>query len=300
MNLRKIFFYAKEFELARICFTKISVKIGITTYKNSIYKLRNLHYKKLKRRFFDLIPNEKVAFDSSEEINKQIFVYWNSGFENAPELVKKCVASLKKQKGYEVVLLSDKNLNDYIDFPEFIIEKYKKGFIGNAHFSDLIRTNLMCKYGGVWVDATAFLTDEIPVEILKQPLFLMKHETFVDSMNYGYNNWFIASRKNNPILKILLDMLYTYWKKENYILDYFTWHLFMLLIAQKQPEYFDRILTYIDYDAHIYQNYLFKKFDENQWENILERSFIHKLTYKYKRDAICEDSFIKVTLLKED
>ncbi len=299
MNKNKVLFYAKEFELVRNFLAKLSVKLGITTCKNSIYKLRNLHYKKMKRRFFHLIPDDKIEYINTGDINKQIFVYWNSGFENAPDIVKKCVASLKQQKDYEIVLLSNNNLKDYIEFPNFIIEKYKKGFISNTHLSDLIRTNLMVKYGGVWVDATVFLSNSIPNDFLKQPLFLLKHETFIDDMSYGYNNRFIISQKNNPILKIMLNLLYTYREKENYVLDYFLWHLFMLLIAEKQQEYLDKIITYIDYDAHIYQNYMFKKFDDDQRNNILQRSFVHKLTYKYNKKELSEDCFIEKTLLKD-
>ena len=41
-----------------------------------------------------------------------------------------------------------------------IEEKFEKGKIGMAHFSDLLRISLLAKWGGMWIDSTALCTDE--------------------------------------------------------------------------------------------------------------------------------------------
>ena len=78
-----------------------------------------------------------------------IWQYWEQGLENAPDVVKQCVASVYKYKnGNKHIVLDKNNISEYISIPEYIIEMNKKGIIKSAHFSDYIRTALLAKYGG--------------------------------------------------------------------------------------------------------------------------------------------------------
>jgi hypothetical protein len=38
------------------------------------------------------------------------------------------------------------------------LEKYQKKIIDNTHFSDLLRLELLIKYGGTWIDASVLVT----------------------------------------------------------------------------------------------------------------------------------------------
>ena len=44
-----------------------------------------------------------------------------------------------------IVILTNENINDYVQLPDYIVEKYDKGIIPKAHFSDAIRNELLCK-----------------------------------------------------------------------------------------------------------------------------------------------------------
>ena len=57
--------------------------------------------------------------------------------------------------------------------PDYITDKWQRGIIGNAHFSDLLRLELLIEKGGYWIDATVLCTDSKMLEFIdKQPLFL--------------------------------------------------------------------------------------------------------------------------------
>ena len=81
---------------------------------------------------------EKYSFKAKREFSdtKIIWQYWGQGFDsdNLPEIVKICLDSIDQYKGdYKVIRLSDENLSDYIDFPDFVLEK-KEGPVFNKTF----------------------------------------------------------------------------------------------------------------------------------------------------------------------
>ena len=94
----------------------------------------------------------------------RVWFCWLQGLEQAPPLVKLCYEALRqKLPDREIVVIDAKNVFDYITLPEEIVEKWKRGIIGPAHFSDLIRLELLVRYGGYWIDATvSFLFQCLP------------------------------------------------------------------------------------------------------------------------------------------
>ena len=114
------------------------------------------------------IPERKVV---KNDKNEKIFTIWLQGEENAPELVKACFRSVRKNCKQELVVLDEKTLFDYIKLPDVIMEKRKKGMIKNAHFADICRVELLYNYGGFWLDSTGFATGPIPDWIVKEDFF---------------------------------------------------------------------------------------------------------------------------------
>ena len=92
---------------------------------------------------------------------KIIWQYWGTGWEygKLPDIVKLCYKLTDKYKGnYEIIRLDNENFKEYIEFPEFVMEKIKSRSMGYTHFSDLLRLALLDAYGGVWLDASILLT----------------------------------------------------------------------------------------------------------------------------------------------
>lgn len=51
-------------------------------------------------------------------------------------------------------MIDNGNWRDYVELPEYIIQRWDKKQISPAHFTDLLRLQLLIKYGGTWIDAT--------------------------------------------------------------------------------------------------------------------------------------------------
>ena len=58
---------------------------------------------------------------------KTIYILWFQGFDNAPEIVKKCVQSWKYYNpDWTIILLDNTNLNNYITLENYIIDIHNK------------------------------------------------------------------------------------------------------------------------------------------------------------------------------
>ena len=237
------------------------------------------------RHYKELIMKPLDEAHQAEEPTRIIWVCWLQGLENAPDIVKKCVASVKRNMpNYEVRVLTAENMFEYVTLPEHIVRKYKNGTISFTHFSDILRTALLVQHGGIWLDATVLLTDALPAQMTDAPLFFLQKSVLSQMPHFG-SNWFLVSYKGNPIMKRMLELMYVYWEKQNKVRDYFIYHLFLylLLTRNEQGVIAQKAIPYIpNVDAHTLQFALFDTYSEMRWQQILSRSVIHKLTWKNK------------------
>ena len=111
----------------------------------------------------------------SYDPNAPIWVCWWTGEETAPPLVKRCIRSIRENAGnHPVYLINRDNYTDYLQVPMLMLEKVKSAQMNLAHLADYIRVMLLAQYGGLWLDATMFCSDEIPDDYFEIPLFTCK------------------------------------------------------------------------------------------------------------------------------
>lgn len=258
----------------------------------------------IKRKYLKDIKKMKVIKGSSKNSNK-VWWCWLQGENNCPKLQKICLNSLKKElKDRDIVVISKDNMYDYISFPNYIIEKYEKGIISNTHFSDLLRLELLIKYGGTWIDSSVLCTN-YNHDFFDKPLFVYKNCNNIWYANRSKfnqepmiaDNWFITSEIGNPILIAVRDLLYKYWKDHNYLVDYFIFHYFFtLVVLYKYNDLFNSIPTIPHVIPHLLQNEYFNKYNEIEINHILNQSSFHKMTNKVDLGTIRDDSFYKMII----
>lgn len=264
-------------------------RVGLEIFRELVNAKTYLKLKKKYRNVLESVTevpdcgnNSPISNGVKSEKPKIIWVCWLQGIENAPPLVQACYKSIKEcNPEYEVRLLTSENLQLYTNLPDFIIEKWQKGIITNTHFSDILRNNLLLNHGGTWVDATLFFTSHIPSEIENAQLFYFQTlKPGRDGKTSPLSNWFISSTKNNPVLNLQQKLLFSYWKRENRIWDYFFFHYFFKMSLEKYSEIAESVPKYTNETPHIMLFELGKKYDENKFNLIAAKSFCHKLTYK--------------------
>lgn len=230
---------------------------------------------------------DDIKRNESVKLNNTIWMYWNQGLEKAPLLVQKCYESVcrNKPQDFEIILLSDRNLNEYISLPDYIWDKYEKKYIIIAHLADIIRLELLCTYGGCWIDATVFCSDIIPEYMVKSDMFMFKFASVVTDPVLKTSNWWISSKQSNRLIQLTRQILHEYWKQETDARNYFLFHIIMSKLIDEDPHcksIFQNIPYFNSGNAFVLEEKLGAKYDAEEWKILKSISCVHKLTYKNK------------------
>src|SRR5574344_225281 len=230
------------------------------------------------------VRTPKKEFKKEEEY--KIWQYWEQGIEQAPDIVRACLDSVEKYKGdTKRIILSEKNLSNYIEIPGYIYDKRKRGIIKSAHFSDIVRTYLLCEHGGCWADATVLFTDKLPDYIKESELFVFQNDLKVDLDGLNMASYFISAKPANKILLDTKDTINEYWKDNNFLANYFLFlHAFTMVTLANKENY--KMFEQIPFTSFIpvqhFQKEILTKYDYKRWQQIKSTTSIHKLSYKPK------------------
>jgi len=252
--------------------------------------VKNRLVRKLRKKYRHFISNFKENFQPLPRDNsKKIWVCWFQGIENAPHLVQQCYRTLNEQlPDREIVLLTEENFRNYVTLPSFIEEKAKQGIIPKAHFSDLIRLELLIRHGGTWIDSTVLCSGgNIPSYMLDSQLFLFQNlKPGTDGQSTRISNWFITACTNHPLLMLTRDLLYEYWKKHNKLVDYFIFHDLFELAIEAYPEEWNAVIPFPNSIPHILLLRLFTPYDHDLWSALKDMTPFHKLSYKHTPEQL--------------
>jgi hypothetical protein len=132
-------------------------------------------------------------------ITKKLWIYWHQGWDQAPSLVQQCKSSwIRLNPDYEIYVLDENSLFNYIDFPTGIDIRRKDLDIQKV--SALIRSALLAKYGGAWTDATVVCTR--PLSEWLEAYYASQFFAFrVPGPDRLISNWFIAAESESTLLQ---------------------------------------------------------------------------------------------------
>lgn len=242
-------------------------------------------------RYTSLVHDYRIKVHETEDLehrgSKIIWFCWLQGFESAPNIVRSCYNSLKlKLPDRELKVIDTNNWREYVDLPECIVEKWEGKKIPAANFSDLLRLQLLIKYGGTWIDSTVLCTGSSNVEeYLDADLFLFRYSK-QGSLPLSISNWFISSCSNNEFLLVLRDMLFAYWKDYDCVLDYYIFHLFFALLSKEYPEQMLAMPYANSRDSLVLLNHWNERFEEENWDRLTSRVSFHKLSARPDKATI--------------
>ena len=215
--------------------------------------------------------------------NSNIWVCWWQGEENMPEVVKICYRSIKKLSGgHPVILITEENLRDYVQLPQFIMDKYAAGIISKTHFSDILRFYLLKEYGGIWMDITNFITAEIDSFVPSENTFFSyKHITEYNNVSKGlWTSFFNGSGKGNIIPSYLYDSLVSYWSKTDKLENYLLLDFIFKLGYDNIPA-IKKIIDSIPLkEIGTMRKIMNKKWNEEEWKRYFIQAPFQKLSYK--------------------
>ncbi len=235
--------------------------------------------------------------------NYTIWQFWDKGIENAPQIVKQCVKSIDKfEPNKRHIVLDMATIKNYVDIPQKYYDMVESGKMKMAHFSDLLRTMLLIKHGGCWIDSTVLLTDKLPDYICNSNLFIFKNYAKDDLDGLNLANYFIHSKPNHKILLQMRDCLYEYWESNSFVVNYFFYlHLFTLLteICPKNKKLYEKTPFTSFIPVQHFQSELLNKYCDKKWEQIKSTTSIHKLSFKHRVLGLKDSSELQGTFYEK-
>ena len=125
--------------------------------------------------------------------SNNIFLYWVGAEYKLISILRNLIyLHSTNGKGYKVTLITDKNINDYIpNIPDYFNN------LCPAHQADFVRVNVICDYGGIWLDSDTLVLDTL------DPLFELvnkKQGFFIRENNEILWNGIFGSQPNTPLM----------------------------------------------------------------------------------------------------
>ena len=149
--------------------------------------------------------------------------------------------------------------------------------------SDLLRLELLQRYGGTWIDATVFCTSKmIPTYMLDSDLFLFQClKPGRDGQPSTISNWFMTAKPNQKFIFMMRELLYDYWKNNDEVVDYFIFHDFFQMLIDRYPAEWNKVVPFSNSVPHILLLRLFDEYNDEIWNAVVQMTPFHKLTYKF-------------------
>ena len=223
----------------------------------------------------------------NQDVNSEtIWVMWWQGVEGMPPIVRACWNQLNKvSSSHKIILITKENWRNYIQLPNYIIEKVNKGKITLTHFSDIIRIYLLNYYGGLWIDATVWVED-LPYYCFNNRLFTLHGPgMFPDFISRGeWVPFFLGTNERNyKLFSNINIILLNYWEKHNVLIDYLLIDYLIFLIYNNNNDIFQDINSLkINKDFYILNSCINNTYVENDFEEMMKKSPLQKLSYKNK------------------
>ena len=243
----------------------------------------------LRTKYADVFQSY-TSYNSYEKISKSctIWTFWWQGTDNTVYPVNYTIKSIQKYAGNHKVIIIDKNnFQKYVELPKYILDKFNKGKISIAHLSDIVRVELLYRYGGIWFDGTFLLSRKLDDDIYNYPFYSI---SFGGKRKYlvSRDRWsigFLACSQNNSLIKCCRDLLFAYWKIEDNPICYLLLDIIIAILYDDDKKT-RKLINDIPTNNVGVWDFLSEKRDEifnkKEYDILMDRAYIHQLTYKIK------------------
>lgn len=250
------------------------------------------------RPFIDDFPKKLL------NLNKPIFekeikawTCWWQGEEEAPEIVKICWKSQKKNlpEGTKHIIITKDNYREYITLPQYIIKKVMAGDITFTHLSDIIRVNLLYKYGGFWLDAAVYVLEPLDENIPNYPIYTRNLPETQFCAKAMWTIGFLYAKPGNKLFQFLSEGFFYYFSVNDRLKHYFTLDYMIAIACNTFPD-IEKQFNQIPYNnerAFELRNRLTECFDNEKYEYYIKGTFLQMLTYKLNQADIEGDTIYK-------
>lgn len=232
-----------------------------------------------------------------------VWCCWWQGIDQMPELVQMCNRRLRQllpDTEVELHVLTQENYQQYVELPDYIIEKFHAGKMSITALSDILRVALLARYGGFWIDATVFISDDFPMEFVRNDFYAQrmydpikwKHE----ACKGRWCGFLMGGKAGNIIFCLLRDAFFAWWRIHDSVIDYVILDYFLLAGYHQIPEIRKLIDSVPDNNPDVFEMYkvLNEMYTPALLEQLTENTNLHKLTYKMELKPYTADGALSL------
>lgn len=224
------------------------------------------------------IPFDAQAIAGLPEHNDgPIWVAWWQGLdERTPAVINACIDSIRRHaNGREVIIVTRDNYAQYADIDPVLVRRREEGTLTINAFCNALRVKLLYGHGGVWLDATLYLTADLSEDFADYPFYSIHGER----PECHWTTYCLASVPGNPLMKYIYDCFVAVFSRIPAVPEYFLFDEFFHDAYMHIPQ----VRTMID--AIPVSNdgrfELSEQMDSTAAEpTVAPGTYIHKLTYK--------------------
>ena len=254
--------------------------------------------------FTDTFPNNVTGLNKPVYSGKRYaWSCWWQGMEEAPDLIKACINSQKKYlpKEAELIIITRDNYCDYVDFPQWLLDKAEDGRVTLTTFSDVIRASRLYKYGGIWLDSTILLTEPLLLEFWDYDVFTIRE--------FHYCLPFMGGKSGQKFYRFLMEGFFYYYGNYEYTKYYLLVTYLLDIAMNKYPDIQEKynrlpvksagISNINNFDALSY--HMHETYTPEIYHKYMEGIYIHKLQRRFDRfgEKIQDPDNIYHYILKE-
>lgn len=241
---------------------------------------------------------EPVNKDIAENGRIPVWVCWWQGLDSAPDIVKRCVESIYRyvpKDSAQIHFITFDNYMEYAGFSQVVVDRYNAGKISLTHLADILRVQLLNMYGGLWVDATYFISDNRIADIINDEAYTVK--TVIPSWNgdvIAKGKWavnFLKFMKGSPLSGFCTEAFEIYWSLRDEPLDYFLLDRIIKVAYDNIPVIRKQIdgISANNISSLKLMEIISNSYDEAVWNDMKKDTFAFKLSYKEPVELYTED-----------
>ena len=244
--------------------------------------------RRLKEKYSYLIAQYagETSTSSSYTDTPAIWTMWWQGTDNLPDVAELCLSSVRKYCGtHPVKVLTRENFGRYVSLPEHVMERFDAGKITVTHLSDIARFYLLSRYGGLWLDATVFITGGIPDSVFGADYYTVKRPLTPRNRNVAQDRWtnFLhAARPGNVLCRFVLDFFTEYWRTQNTLIDYFLIDYAIQIAYDELPQCRKLLddVPLVNYDLYRLERLMNREWSPEIWDSIVSSTNFSKLAWR--------------------
>ena len=131
---------------------------------------------------------------------RNVFLYWTGKDYRLINLLRSIIWMYSNiGEGYNVILIDDKNVDKWVNIPSNFYNLLP------AHQADYVRVNVICDYGGIWLDSDTLIMDDLNYLFerlkVKDGFFIVENGKKIGNSVFGsVCNGVFGSKPNTPLM----------------------------------------------------------------------------------------------------